>query len=184
MRIDCIRVAANSFVTFINYNVVALIKQPGCRHASNAGAHDARPGATDRARPQLEAAGADAILLIAAILTDHQMNEMIEVARSYSLEVLLEIHDEEELNRTLGLDRAPDAVGINNRNLNTFEVSLETTARLADALPKEICRVSESGFATRSDLHRFEGIVDAFLIGESLMRSQDPEVTLRGWVKG
>ena len=134
--------------------------------------------------PQAKFHGADAILLIAAILTDHQMNEMIEVARSYSLEVLLEIHDEEELNRTLGLDRAPDAVGINNRNLNTLEVSLETTARLADALPKEICRVSESGFATRSDLQRFEGIVDAFLIGESLMRSQDPEVTLRGWVKG
>lgn len=134
--------------------------------------------------PQAKFHGADAILLIAAILTDRQMNEMIEVARSYSLEVLLEIHDEEELNRTLGLDRAPDAVGINNRNLNTFEVSLETTARLADALPKEICRVSESGFATRSDLQRFEGIVDAFLIGESLMRSQDPEVTLRGWVKG
>ena len=134
--------------------------------------------------PQAKYHGADAILLIAAILTDRQLNEMIEVARSYSLEVLLEIHDEEELNRTLGLDRAPEAVGINNRNLKTFEVSLDTTARLAGALPKEICRVSESGFATRSDLQRFEGIVDAFLIGESLMRSQNPEVTLRGWVKG
>lgn len=128
--------------------------------------------------------GADAILLIAAILEDRRLEEMIEQAHRYELEVLLEIHDGQELQRTLHLNSAPDAVGINNRNLNTFEVTLETTARLAERLPKEICRVSESGFATRSDLNRFEGVVDAFLIGETLMKSADPEVTLRGWVKG
>jgi indole-3-glycerol phosphate synthase len=79
---------------------------------------------------------------------------------------------------------APHAVGINNRNLRTFELSLDTTAELAPLLPKEICRVSESGFATRDDLLRFEGIVDAFLIGETLMRSPQPERTLTGWIKG
>lgn len=134
--------------------------------------------------PEAKYHGADAILLIAAILEDRQIEEMIEQAHRYELEVLLEIHDGQELQRTLHLNSAPDAVGINNRNLNTFEVTLETTARLAEGLPKEICRVSESGFATRSDLTRFEGVVDAFLIGETLMKSEDPEVTLRGWVKG
>ena len=134
--------------------------------------------------PQAKAYGADAILLIAAILTDAQLNQMTAKAHEFDLEVLLEIHDEEELQRVLHLEKAPDAVGINNRNLNTFEVTLDNTARLATSLPKEICRVSESGFATRDDLLRFQGVVDAFLIGESLMRSPQPEQTLRGWVKG
>lgn len=128
--------------------------------------------------------GADVILLIAAILTDQDMAEMIEEARRVDLEVLLEIHDQDELERVLGLPQMPQAVGINNRNLRTFELSLETTARLAPLLPKEICRVSESGFATREDLVRFEGIVDAFLIGETLMRSERPEETLSGWIRG
>ena len=134
--------------------------------------------------PQAKVWGADAILLIAAILTDEQLESMIQKAHQCDLEVLLEIHDEEELRRVNQLKTLPDAVGINNRNLWTFEVSLETTERLAAGLPKEICRVSESGFATRSDLLRFEGVVDAFLIGESLMRSPRPEQTLEGWVKG
>jgi len=134
--------------------------------------------------PQAKCFGADAILLIAAILTDSQLEQMIEKAHSCGLEVLLEIHDSEELQRFLHLNTAPDAVGINNRNLQTFEVTLDTTAELVSSLPKEICRVSESGFATRSDLMRFDGVVDAFLIGESLMRSHQPEQTLRGWVKG
>lgn len=134
--------------------------------------------------PQAKCHGADVVLLIAAILTDDMMNAMIEKAHQCDLEVLLEIHDEEELSRALHLATAPDAVGINNRNLKTFEVSLDTTTRLAPRLPEEICRVSESGFATRSDLKRFQGVVDAFLIGESLMRSQEPEQTLRSWVKG
>lgn len=128
--------------------------------------------------------GADAILLIAAILDDSTMAEMISEARRLDLEVLLEIHDREELERTLRLPEAPHAVGINNRNLRTFELSLDTTASLAPLLPKEICRVSESGFATREDLLRFEGVVDAFLIGETLMRSSSPEQTLTGWIKG
>ena len=128
--------------------------------------------------------GADVILLIAAMLDDATMAAMIAEARRVDLEVLLEIHDREELERTLALPEAPHAVGINNRNLRTFELSLDTTASLAPLLPKEICRVSESGFATRDDLLRFEGVVDAFLIGETLMRSSSPEQTLTGWIKG
>ncbi len=127
---------------------------------------------------------ADVILLIAAILDDKHLAEMISAAHRFDLEVLLEIHDEEELERVLALPVAPDAVGINNRNLRTFELSLETTERLAPRLPKEICRVSESGFATRQDLLRFDGVVDAFLIGETLMRTPRPEETLQGWIKG
>lgn len=128
--------------------------------------------------------GADVVLLIAAMLDDATMAEMIAVAGRCDLEVLLEIHDEAELERTLRLPNLPQAVGINNRNLRTFELSLETTAALAPRLPKEICRVSESGFATRQDLLRFDGVVDAFLIGETLMRSARPEDTLTGWIKG
>jgi indole-3-glycerol phosphate synthase len=128
--------------------------------------------------------GADAILLIAAILDQATLAEMIAEARLLDLEVLLEIHDQGELERVLRLPVLPEAVGINNRDLRTFELSLETTARLAPLLPKEICRVSESGFATREDLLRFEGIVDAFLIGETLMRSGRPEETLSGWIRG
>jgi indole-3-glycerol phosphate synthase len=128
--------------------------------------------------------GADAVLVIAGILDDRTMAEMIAEARRVDLEVLLEIHDRVELDRVLALPHPPEAVGINNRDLRSFELSLETTARLAPLLPKEICRVSESGFATRDDLLRFEGTVDAFLIGETLMRSARPEQTLMGWIEG
>lgn len=128
--------------------------------------------------------GANVVLLIAAILDQNAMNHLLTEAHRLGLEVLLEIHDQEELNRVLALEEAPDAIGINNRNLNTFEVTLDTTERLAPRIPKEICRVSESGFATREDLLRFEGVVDAFLIGESLMRSSNPAETLQGWIKG
>lgn len=133
---------------------------------------------------QAKCYGADFILLIAAILYDNQMEAMVQKAHKLGLEVLIEVHDEAELERVLHMRTAPEAIGINNRNLRTFEVTLETTARLAAALPKEILRVSESGFASRSDLLRFDGMVDAFLIGETLMRSTEPEQTLRGWVKG
>lgn len=133
---------------------------------------------------QAKVHGADVVLLIAAILDQAALEGMLEEAHRLELEVLLEIHDKAELDRVLQLNEAPDAIGINNRNLKTFEVSLDTTARLAGSIPKEICRISESGFATRGDLARFEGIVDAFLIGESLMRSSRPEETLQGWIKG
>ena len=133
---------------------------------------------------QSKAWQADVILLIAAILEDQTLAQMIALARKFDLEVLLEIHDDAELDRVLALPEAPHAVGINNRDLRTFELTLETTERLAPRLPKEICRVSESGFATRQELLRFDGIVDAFLIGETLMRSPRPEETLQGWIKG
>lgn len=133
---------------------------------------------------QAAAYGANVVLLIAAILDQPRMEQLITEAHRLELEVLLEIHDAAELDRVLELPEAPEAIGINNRNLNTFEVSLDTTERLAPRIPKEICRVSESGFATREDLLRFQGVVDAFLIGESLMRSPRPAETLQGWIKG
>lgn len=133
---------------------------------------------------QAKVYGADVVLLIAAILEQPQLEKLVGQAHSFGLEVLLEIHDEAELERVLTLKEAPDAIGINNRNLSTFEVSLDTTERLAARIPKEICRISESGFATQGDLMRFQGVVDGFLIGESLMRSARPSETLRGWIKG
>ena len=133
---------------------------------------------------QAKACGADLVLLIAAILDQEALEKMIASAHKHGLEVLLEIHDQPELDRVLALNNRPDAIGINNRNLSTFEVSLDTTERLAGGIPKEICRISESGFATRDDLMRFKGKVDGFLIGETLMRSPDPVTTLRHWIKG
>ena len=109
---------------------------------------------------------------------------MLEKAHECDLEVLLEIHDKEELARALSLNTAPDAIGINNRDLRTFEVRLETTASLSTRIPEEICRVSESGFAKLDDLLKYRPSVDAFLVGESLMKSSTPEQTLQAWVKG
>lgn len=133
---------------------------------------------------QAKAYGADLVLLIAAILDQQTLERMLLSAHRHGLEVLLEIHDQPELDRVLNLNTAPDAIGINNRNLSTFEVSLDTTERLAEGIPKEICRISESGFATRDDLVRFKGKVDGFLIGETLMKSPEPVTTLRNWIKG
>ena len=134
--------------------------------------------------PQAKHYGADSILLIAGILDERELNRMITKAHECDLEALLEIHDKEELSRVLNLNTAPDAIGINNRNLRSFEVDLDTTARLSERIPEEICRVSESGFAERPDILKYRATVDAFLIGEALMRSSTPEQTLQAWVKG
>lgn len=128
--------------------------------------------------------GADAVLLIAAILTPEHLVKMLTEAQRVDLDVLLEVHNHQELDEVLALPLSPQAVGINNRDLHTFKLDLATTAELAPRLPKDICRVSESGFATQQDLKRFKGTVDAFLIGESLMKSQNPRTLLSEWTKG
>lgn len=128
--------------------------------------------------------GADAVLLIAAVLDDKNLSAMVKEADRLGIEVLLEIHCAEELKRALALPLAPQAIGINNRNLVTFELNLETTATLASRLPKEICRISESGFATRQDLMQFNSVVNAFLIGEALMKSPNPKQVLSDWTRG
>ena len=123
------------------------------------------------------AIGADAILLIVAALTDAQLGALEECAAEYGLAVLVEVHDRAELDRALRLDTA--LVGINNRNLRTFEVSLATTFNLLSAMPPEKLVVTESGILGRKDVAvmRDRG-VDAFLVGEAFMRAHDPGAAL------
>ena len=123
------------------------------------------------------AMGADCILLIAACLDDAQMKAMEALALSLDLAVLVEVHDEAELERALQL-KTP-LIGINNRNLKTFEVSLETTLSLIGIIPADRIPVTESGIAAPADVQRLRSAgVNAFLIGEAFMRADDPGVAL------
>ncbi|HKX28233.1 MAG TPA: indole-3-glycerol phosphate synthase TrpC [Blastocatellia bacterium] len=128
-------------------------------------------------------AGADAVLLIAAILTGPQLNTLMQTAYTLGLDVLVEIHDREELERVLRYD--VKLLGINNRDLRTFETSLETSLKLAVDLPESITLVSESGIRTREDIDRLRSAgFHAFLIGEELMRADDEAKVLRDLVSG
>lgn len=119
------------------------------------------------------AIGADAVLLIAAILDDAQMKEFEAIARSLDMAVLVEVHDASELARALQL-KTP-LIGVNNRNLKTFEVSLDTTLALLQEMPKDRLLVCESGIHSRADVLRLAGAgVKAFLVGEAFMRADDP----------
>jgi indole-3-glycerol phosphate synthase len=119
------------------------------------------------------AMGADCILLIAACLDDAQMAELEQVARSLDMAVLVEVHDGAELERALKL-RTP-LVGINNRNLRTFEVTLETTLGLLPEVPADRLLVTESGILSKADVQRMRGAgVHAFLVGEAFMRAPEP----------
>lgn len=116
--------------------------------------------------------GGDCILLIMAMIDDGLAAELEAAAEHWGLDVLVEVHDEKELERALKLRSR--MVGINNRDLHTFHTSLETTERLAPLIPAERMVVGESGLFTPSDLARLAAVnVNAFLIGESLMRQQD-----------
>jgi indole-3-glycerol phosphate synthase len=117
--------------------------------------------------------GADAILLIAACLDDAQMRDMEAIARGLFMSVLVEVHDAQELERALRLQTR--LLGINNRNLRTFEVSLDTTIALKASVPADKLLVTESGIAERADVQRMnaEG-VHGFLVGEAFMRAPDP----------
>ena len=124
------------------------------------------------------AAGADAVLLIVAALSDDAtLGDLAEEAATLEMEVLWEVHEMEELERLRPF--SPRLVGINNRDLRTFDVSLETTRRLVPRVPAGALVISESGFYEHSELERLRGWgVDAFLIGESLMRAADPGAAL------
>jgi indole-3-glycerol phosphate synthase len=116
---------------------------------------------------------ADAILLIVAALSQTELETLAGVARSHNLDVLCEAHDEEELQRAL--DAGCDLIGINSRNLHTFEVNLETALTLAEKIPDTCVRVAESGIQSGADLARLRSTgYDAFLIGESLMKAEHP----------
>jgi indole-3-glycerol phosphate synthase len=124
------------------------------------------------------AAGADGLLLIAAILQQSILKELLAMASQLAMACLVEVHDEEELSRVL--DTEARLIGINNRDLRTFEVSLGTTLRLRSRIPSDRLVVSESGIRTRGDLQSLASAgVDAVLVGTSLMRAEDPEAKLR-----
>ena len=122
---------------------------------------------------QASAAGADCVLLIVAALTDEELTELLAAARELELDALVEVHDEAELDRALAV--GADLIGVNNRNLKTLEVSLDTSLRLAPRLPDGVLKVSESGIRTGDDVQRLRDAgYAAFLVGESLMRQADP----------
>jgi indole-3-glycerol phosphate synthase len=127
---------------------------------------------------EARANGADCILLIAACLDDAQMSDMEAIARSLDMAVLVEVHDASELQRALRL-RTP-LVGINNRNLHTFEVSLDTTLGMLKDVPADRLLVTESGILNRTDVIRMQDAgVHAFLVGEAFMRAQEPGEALK-----
>jgi indole-3-glycerol phosphate synthase len=122
---------------------------------------------------QSRAIGADCILLIAACLEDARMAELEAVARSLDMAVLVEVHDRSELERALKL-KTP-LVGINNRNLHTFEVTLDATLDLVKEVPADRLLVTESGIVTKADVNEMRAAgVHAFLVGEAFMRADDP----------
>jgi indole-3-glycerol phosphate synthase len=130
---------------------------------------------------------ADAILLIAAALTDAELRRFARTARGFELDVLVEVHTAEELDRVLSAlgETGADAIGVNNRNLKTFEVSLETSLELVGRMPASVVRVTESGISNAEDLARLWAAgFGAFLIGESLMRQPDPGAALAELVAG
>ena len=122
---------------------------------------------------EARAIGADCILLIAACLSDAQMADLEAVAHSLDMAVLVEVHDGAELQRALKL-KTP-LVGINNRNLRNFEVTLDTTLAMLADVPADRLLITESGIATREDVQRLRAAgVNAFLVGESFMRADEP----------
>jgi len=128
---------------------------------------------------EARAMGADCILLIVSALDDVQLNEFSSLAQQLGMDVLVEIHDREELDRALFLQTT--LIGINNRNLRTFETSLETTTDLLSAIPENRIVVTESGIHTDDDIqYMLEHQVNTFLVGEAFMRADNPGEKLSG----
>ena len=128
---------------------------------------------------EARALGADCVLLIVSALEDGRMVELANVAKEQGLDVLVEVHDGDELERALKLLDTP-LVGINNRNLHSFEVSLENTLDLLPRIPRDRLVVTESGILTRADVELMEiNEVHAFLVGEAFMRAEDPGAELK-----
>jgi len=121
---------------------------------------------------------ADAILLIAAILTETQMWQLRELAEGFGMAVLVEVHDSEQLQAAIG--SGANMIGVNNRNLHTFEVSLDTSLELVEKIPSSAVKVAESGIQSRADVVTLQAAgFQAFLVGEHLMKSGDPAAALK-----
>ena len=128
-----------------------------------------------------KAHGADIILLIAAVLSPIQIKTLSEFAKSLGLSVLLEVHNREELERSL-VDSV-DAIGVNNRNLNDFTVSLDHSLELVDLIPERFLKVSESGISDPLTIHRLRDAgFQGFLIGENFMKTADPAQAIQAFV--
>lgn len=126
---------------------------------------------------EARAAGADCILLIVAALDDARLTDLYAAAAELGLDALIEVHDERELDRALAL--APRLLGVNNRDLHTFETRLDTTVRLAGRVPRDCLPVAESGIHDAADVALIRGAgVHAFLVGEAFMRAADPGARL------
>ncbi len=122
--------------------------------------------------------GADCILIIMAMLSDGEARALADAAAEWGMDALVEVHDAEELDRTLALD--PGMVGINNRNLKTFVTDLHVTTRLAPTIPEDVHVVAESGLSAPADLRRLaDAHVTSILVGESLMRQKDVAAATR-----
>jgi indole-3-glycerol phosphate synthase len=127
---------------------------------------------------QARAACADAILLIVAVLPQAELFSLAKKSRALGLDVLCEAHNEEELHRAV--DAGPNLIGVNNRDLRTFKVDVNTSLRLAEMIPKDVVSVAESGIDSGADIARLRGAgYHAFLIGESLMKAESPRDALK-----
>jgi len=127
---------------------------------------------------ETRALGADALLLIVAILTDGMLAELLDVTHALGMTALVEVHDEEEMSRALRL--RPRVVGVNNRNLQDFSVDLNTFGRLSAMMPDHVVSVSESGVHTAADVHRLAAMgADAVLVGEALVTAPDVAAKVR-----
>tara|TARA_R100000935_G_scaffold1847_4_gene5624 strand:+ start:17895 stop:18677 length:783 start_codon:yes stop_codon:yes gene_type:complete len=130
---------------------------------------------------EAKAYGADAILLIAACLTQHELKEFSRVAKSLQLDVLLEVHNEEELKKSLL--PSVDMLGVNNRNLKTFETSIEISKQLASLIPSDFIKVSESGISNTKAISELKEYgYQGFLIGENFMKTDDPGKAARKFI--
>lgn len=127
--------------------------------------------------------GADCILLIMAALEDNQAEDLYGIASELGMDVLTEVHDEEELHRATAINA--QMIGINNRNLKTLEVTLQTSIELAQKMPESVLRISESGIYTNNDIKMLtEKGFHGFLVGESLMKQDDIETAVRTLIEG
>jgi len=127
-------------------------------------------------------AGADAVLLIVAVLSDLELRSLHATARDLGLDALVEVHDPAELRRALAIE--PAIVGVNSRDLHTLEVRIETAFELVEEIPEHVIAVAESGIRSRPEIDRLRGAgYDAFLVGEHLMSASDPRQALEDLVR-